>query len=289
MQNNKNNGVRRRLNFNAVAPKKKARKKALTKAELIRRYINGLAQLKNANLNPQQTVNAGRKHLLQQFDKIGYNDVLTKQSQTNLAESILVVLTYKKGGITGDKNLTRQTIDNPGIQRLYNKIGKNKKIKKDTNIKMEDIVWIAHGYILDQLKRIKQNKAKAVQNAKNAKRKEQANTEVKRNKAAQNRLALLNNNVGKLLKNTETTIKQVQKDLSSIKRKDKQRYKKLNGLNPKLYTFLMKKKKEGLTNKEQKDYDKLIKQRSSFSEIRMLALSRSIARRASKVHSQHNV
>ena len=112
---------------------------------------------------------SSRAHLLQQFDKIGYNDVLTKQSQTNLAESILVVLTYKKGGITGDKNLTRQTIDNPGIQRLYNKIGKNKKIKKDTNVKMEDIAWIAHGYVLDQQARLKQNKAKAAQNAKNDK------------------------------------------------------------------------------------------------------------------------
>ena len=286
MQNNKNNGVRRRLNFNAVAPKKKPRKKAPTKAELIRKYIKGLAQLKNANLNPQNTVNLGRKHLLQQFDEIGYNDVLTKQSQTNLAESILVVLTYKKDVKKGDKGLVKLTINKPGIQRLYNKIGKNKKIKKDTNVKMEDIAWIAHGYVLDQQARLKQNKAKAAQNAKNDKRKEQANTaakkkanaKVKRNKAAQNRLALLNNNARKALKNGEAKIKQLVKDFATIKKKDKQGYKKLDVLNPKLSEFYKLNRNEGLTGNERQAYKKLEKEHDDI----MNTLKKQVAERHAK-------
>ena len=256
-----NNGVRRKLNFNAVA--KKWKEKAPTKKDHIQRLKNGIAQLKNANKNPQNIVNRYTRLMSEQFDKIGYNDVLTKHSQSNLANSVMVSLVTIQ-----NPELTRRVISNTGLQSLYNKIGKNKKIKKNTNVNIDDIIWIAHGYIKDQKKAMKDNKAKANNNARNAKRKEQANAEAKRktnakakrNKAAQNKLNLLNNNEMKAFKNAEVNIKQLEKDIATIKRKDKQGYKKLNGLNPKLSKFYKLNINEGLTGNERQAYKKLEKE-----------------------------
>ena len=275
MDNDKKNGVRRRLNFNAVANKvererareRKPRKKAPKKADYIRQYIHGIAQLRNPNINPQNEVNKKRIRIRKSFTNTGYNGVLTNQSQKNLADSLLTLLSMKK-----QKDLSTQSLTNIELKGLRNKLDKDKKIKKDTDVKLEDILWLTHHYLQSQRKLLTNRKKQAVINERKARNKEYANLNAKkkaeekqkkaaakviRNKAEQNRLALLNNNVRKALNNGEVKIKQLKKDISAIKRKTTKGYKNINGLNPKLSAFFRKERNEGLTNKEQQDWDKL--------------------------------
>ena len=199
-----------------------------------------------------------------------FDDVMTKKSQGDLANALELVMSNNLVKLPKpiynmfNNNLYKSN----QLTKLREIIRKQKTIKKDQNANIDELLWIAHKYILALVKdtiRANQNAARAERNARqkartNAEVKKKANAKTKRNKALQNKLDLLNNNARKALKNAEVEIKQLVKDLSAIKRKDKKEYKKLDALNPKLSKFYKLNRNEGLTGNERQAYKKLEKE-----------------------------
>ena len=173
-----------------------------------------------------------------------------------------VVMTKKRVMLSND------IYGNGNFTKLRDTLRKDKKISKDKDVKVDNLAWIVRSFLISRVKELEKAKQDAInkvrQNRQRERNQEEKNKraagKAKRNKAAQNKLNLLNNNVRKILTNTETTIKQVQKDISAIKRKDKQGYKKLNALNPKLSEFYKLNINEGLTGNERQAYKKLEKE-----------------------------
>ena len=217
-----------------------------------------------------------------------FDDVMTRKSQGDLANALQIVMSNKlvKLPKPSYNMFNNYLYKSNQLTKLREIIRKQKTIKKDQNANIDELLWIAHKYILALVQDIKKQKEKAEQNARNARNKEQANADAKkkanakakRNKALQNKLDLLNNNEIKALKNAEAKIKQLNKDLSVIKRKDKQGYKKLNALNPKLSEFYKLNRNEGLTGNERQAYKKLEKEHDDI----MNTLKKQVENRRSK-------
>ena len=254
-----------------MAPKKKA--------DHIREYQNGLRAVRNVNKNPKNVVNEERKRVSTKLKNLGFHNVLTNKSQDDLVNVYIVGIRLTGKTQNMAQKLWRHTFIGDRLTNLREIIRKDKTIKKDQDVTLAELSWLVRKFLVAKIKEMKQAEVKAANKvivnqraARNKRLKEMEAEEkqkrdaarVRRNKAAQNRIALLNNNVRKALNNGEIKIKQLVKALANIKRKDKQEYKKLNGLNPKLSAFFIKKRNEGLTNKEQQDYDKLQKQKDGI-------------------------
>ena len=199
-----------------------------------------------------------------------FDDVMTRKSQGDLANALEIVMSNKlvKLPKPSYNMFNNHLYKSNQLTKLREIIRKQKTIKKDQNANIDELLWIAHKYIIALVKdaiRANRNAAQAERNARqkartNAEIKRKTNAKTKRNKALQNKLDLLNNNARKALKNAEVEIKQLVKDLSAIKRKDKKEYKKLDALNPKLSKFYKLNRNEGLTGNERQAYKKLQKE-----------------------------
>ena len=199
-----------------------------------------------------------------------FDDVMTRKSQGDLANALELVMSSNlvKLPKPSYNMFNNHLYKSNQLTKLREIIRKQKTIKKDQNANIDELLWIAHKYILALVKdaiQANQNTARAERNARqkartNAEIKRKTNAKTKRNKALQNKLDLLNNNARKALKNAEVEIKQLVKDLSAIKRKDKKEYKKLDALNPKLSKFYKLNRNEGLTGNERQAYKKLQKE-----------------------------
>ena len=264
-----NNGVKRKLNFNAVAnapPIQQRRNPAKKKEDYIRQYANGLRKLRNGN--QKNHVNRGRKMVLNRIKNIGFNTVLTPKSQDDLVNVYMVGI--KLNGKTDNmiNKLWNHAMKRDHLTNIREIIRNDKTIKKDKDATLGDLSWLMHKLLVAKIKSFKVTEVEAAK--------------AKRNKAAtklrNNLIAKLTNNNAAKFKNIGNSLLKSQNELVALKKRITSEKGKLDRIRKAMGSMNQKKGNNGFTNKEQQKYNKLTEDEKTTSNL----LTKSSRKRVNK-------